>query len=114
MVQISFEEMPKVLSALNDKIDKLESLVIANQSEPTDRWFDLNDLIDYLPERPAKATLYNKVQNRVIPFHRKGKKLFFLKSEIDEWLKEGRVRTKNEIKERASDYLAKKKGGSYA
>ncbi|MDR1342763.1 MAG: helix-turn-helix domain-containing protein [Prevotellaceae bacterium] len=30
---------------------------------------------------------------RSIPYHKKGKKLMFLKSEIDNWLKEGRRKT---------------------
>ena len=38
----------------------------------------------------------NNPQNR-IPVHKDGKKLCFLRSEIDRWLSSGRIKTKDEI-----------------
>jgi len=75
---------------------------------PTDTWFDLPGLCQYLPDKPAKPTIYAKVQGRLIPFHKKGKKLFFLKSEIDAWLKTGRRSTAIEIEAQADEYFTSK------
>lgn len=42
----------------------------------------------------SKGTIYNKVSKNEIPFHKKGKKgrLYFIPSEILEWIKEGEFR----------------------
>jgi len=34
----------------------------------------------------SKSTIYKKVSNREIPFHKIGKKTIFVKDEIDEWI----------------------------
>ena len=53
----------------------------------TDVWFDLGELCQYHPDKPSKPTVYGWVNARTIPVHKGGKKLRFLKSEIDNWLK---------------------------
>jgi hypothetical protein len=45
----------------------------------------------------------------IIPVHKGGKKLRFLKSEIDSWLKQGRKKTFAEIATEADCYLLTKK-----
>lgn len=45
----------------------------------------------------AKQTLYGFTCNREIPFIKKGKKLYFRKSELEKWVSEGRKKTKDEI-----------------
>ncbi|MCY1719585.1 helix-turn-helix domain-containing protein [Prolixibacteraceae bacterium Z1-6] len=47
-------------------------------------------LRNYLPESPARQTIYGWVNNRMIPFEKHGSRLFFRKSSIDEWLENGR------------------------
>ena len=49
-------------------------------------WFLMDDLCGYLPERPSKSTIYSWVSKKSIPFYKRGKRLLFLKSEIDNWL----------------------------
>jgi hypothetical protein len=88
------------------RFNRLESLIIDNfklvcqntMSEyGHDRWLDLNEYCNYNPAKPTKATVYSQVHDGIIPYHKKGKKLFFLKSEIDQWLKEGRRKTVAEL-----------------
>lgn len=57
------------------------------------------------PTTPAKPTVYAWIGQRSIPYHKKGKKLMFLKSEIDSWLKEGRRKTAAEIQAEAKQYV---------
>jgi len=57
------------------------------------------DLIGY-----RKTSIYGLVKKNQIPYHKKGK-LFFLKSEINEWLKSGKKATPTDIKKRANEYL---------
>ena len=102
---------PELETLIENSIKKVLS---AQKSEPQpdpDRWLDLTELCNYLPDKPVKPTVYGWVHHSLIPCHKKGKKLFFLKSEIDNWLKQGRKKTVNEIATEADDYLKKNKGG---
>lgn len=100
--QISFDELPKAVNQINKQLQRIESLLLRKKEEPKDKWFDLNDLVDYDPEKRTKATFYSYIHKREIPFHKRGKKLTFLKSEIDEWLKSHRKQTLEEIKNTVS------------
>jgi excisionase family DNA binding protein len=77
----------------------------------TDSWFDLNELCIYHPDKPSKPTVYGWVNAGTIPVHKGGKKLRFLKSEIDNWLRQGRKKTLAETASEAESYLLTKKGG---
>ena len=114
MEHLSFDKLPEAVAQLYRKLSNIETLLYqqANSSKPEDRWFDLDELIAYDPEKRSKPTFYRYVQEQEIPFHKKGKKLTFLKSEIDNWLKQGRKKTTAEIEEEAESLLlTKKKGG---
>ena len=88
---------------LSDQIIKslIESGLI-NQSEHSestgDQWLNVEDLCKYLPDHPCRNTVYKWKRKGIIPFHKRSKHLYFLKSEIDAWLKSGRGMTRNEIK----------------
>lgn len=57
----------------------------------------------------SKSYLYKLIMGRELPFYKKGKKIFFLKSEIIEWIKTGRIKTRHEIEIEASTYIATRK-----
>ena len=63
--------------------DQNENKVTGNE------WLNLTELCEYLPDKPSKATIYGWVHFKKIPYYKKGKALFFKKSEIDRWLQEG-------------------------
>lgn len=110
---ITFEQLPEKVGFLIDSVKEIKKLLIeqAKEHEPNpDQWFDVSELCDYLPDKPVRVTIYEKVQKRLIPFRRSGKKLIFLKSEIDQWLKEGRQKTIKEIALEADEYSSKKRG----
>lgn len=73
-----------------------------------DQWFSIDDLIKYLPDKPVKSTVYLWTHSLTIPFHKKGKKLTFLKSEIDNWIKSGRKKTAIELKAETDQDLLNK------
>jgi hypothetical protein len=107
---ITFENVPqKVFEIFQQNEEILEHLRRLNPPQQTDQWFDLNELCNYLPDNPATATVYGKIKE--IPHHKQGKKLYFLKSEIDNWLMQGRKKTFAETASEADAYLLKRKGG---
>lgn len=112
---ISFNDMPQALAYLIGKVDKLETLLSAQTTakvEPADRWFNLQELCEYLPDRPARQTVYGWIGQHAIPYHKKGKKLQFLKSEIDAWLKTDKRKTAAELQAEAIQFINAKRGGT--
>ena len=55
------------------------------------------------------ATLYEKTSRKLIPHFKKGNKLYFNTSDLEMWIKQGKVKTANEIDIEATNYLLKKK-----
>ena len=94
-------------------IEKAVSKTLAAlEREPApdpERWFDIHELAGYLPDKPAVPTIYGYVHRRTIPYHKKSKKLYFLKSEIDDWLRSGRQLTNTEA-EAAAVRILKRRG----
>lgn len=112
--QLTFNDMPQALAYLINKVDKLETLLrnINNTpTEPSDRWFDMKELSAYLPDHPARQTVYGWISRHAIPYHKKGKKLQFLKAEIDSWLKTDKRKTVAELRVEALQFVNSKKGG---
>jgi excisionase family DNA binding protein len=96
---------------IENSIKKVLSTQQAEQPTETDRWFDLNELCIYHPDKPSKPTVYGWVNAGTVPVHKGGKKLRFLKSEIDNWLRQGRKKTLAETASEADKYLTKNKRG---
>ena len=109
----TFDQLPHAVAQLYEKLNSIERLLLERSSNPLpepDQWFDLNQLVEYDPERRTKATFYGYISQKTVPFHKKvgGKKLTFLKSEIDAWLKQGRIKTLDESSLEADTYLRKR------
>jgi predicted DNA-binding transcriptional regulator AlpA len=94
---------------IENSIRKVLNSQQANPATAGDEWFNLSQLCEYLSDHPKKSTIYGYVSAGIIPVHKSTKKLRFLKSEIDEWLKSGRRKTDSEIKAEAPSYLRKRK-----
>lgn len=67
-------------------------------------WMNVKDLCAYLPDHPCRNTVYIWVSKRRIPFykHIHSKHLYFLKSEISEWLRNSRHATYQELEAKIS------------
>jgi len=118
MNDLTLENLPKAFAQFLTEWQDAKKLLLENNSkylQEPDRWFDLPELCEYHPDKPAPATVYGWVHECKIPFH-KGigqKKLRFRKSEIDNWLSLGRNKTFAEAAAEANFYLSsnKMKGG---
>lgn len=78
-------------------------------SQDSDQWFDLDDLVTYDPAKRTKSTWYGIVSRNEVPYHKNGKYLIFLKSEIDEWLRKCRKKSKLELEAEADRLLINSK-----
>jgi phosphorylcholine metabolism protein LicD len=84
----TFETLPLQVAEIDKKLEKL--LALSEVKPDRDFLMTIEQLMDYLPERPARQTIYGKVNDRLIPFEKHGKRLYFRKSTIDTWLSNGR------------------------
>lgn len=113
MNKISFESVPATLAQLVEEVSELKQLLLekANQQQPEpDRWLTLTELCQYHPDKPSRATVYGWVNASLIPVHKTkgGKKLRFLKSEIDALLMADRKKTVSETEADAIAFLNRK------
>lgn len=107
----TLETMPTRLDILEDKINHpvslIEKLTVAEPVQ--DQWMDVDGLCSYHPDRPAMKTVYDWVTLRRVPYHKDGKRLRFLKPEIDAWLAGGYHKTDDEMQEAAVAYVNQKR-----
>jgi hypothetical protein len=94
-MEITFETLPSAVSELNRKVDLLLSQ--SKEKPEPDILFTIEQIIDYLPEHPARQTIYGWINDRKVPFEKHGKRLYFRKLQIDFWLSNGR-QTKKPLK----------------
>lgn len=115
MEQVTFENLPNAVTMLTKEVSELKRLLIEKQkqipTEQAEQWLDLNELIEYDPEKRTKPTWYSKISKGEVPYHKRGKKVYFLKSEIDAWLKAGKCKSNAEIEQEAEAYLSNNKKG---
>lgn len=88
MAEITFESLPRAVGELLQKVDLL---LAQYQSTPEpDRLLTIDELIGHLPEHPARQTIYQWVTDRKVPYEKYGKRLYFRRSAIDNWMANGR------------------------
>ena len=54
------------------------------------------------------STLYEKTAARLVPHFKKGNRLYFYRKDLEEWLREGRVKTQRELQGEASTFSLNK------
>lgn len=61
----------------------------------------------------AVPTLYSQVSKRLVPHSKRGKKLFFSKSELIQWIKDGNRKTLSDLQVDAEKFIStSKKNGT--
>ena len=88
------------IAILTKKIESLEALICANSKKEL---MTLEDVVAYTGYR--RSSLLTLVCHREIPVYKpRGGKLFFKRSEIDEWMFRNRQRTNEELRAEANTY----------
>ena len=110
---ITFEDLPKAMSWMMDKLNELDSKIdgLNNPTHniPTEQWMNLKELCEYSPSHPAEQTVYGWTSCHQIPFHKRGKRIMFLKSEIDAWLHDGKRKSQKELADEAAQFIKSKR-----
>lgn len=103
----TFEQLPAAVNQLNHKLETVLQLLKRQQpeSQSPGKLLTIEEAAQFL--NLAKPTIYRLVHLRQIPFNKpKGsKKLYFIKPELEAWIKTGRKRTVSEIEEQAESFV---------
>ena len=102
----------KLISDISERVTANILKAVSNEQlahEQYEQWFDLDELIKYDPEKRKKPTWYSKISKGEVPYHKRGKKVYFLKSEFDQWLRAGKRKSNAEIDKEAEAYLFNRK-----
>lgn len=110
----TWDSIPEILSILSGKMDainaKLDKLHENHKTPESNKKMDITELSKYIPGNPALQTIYQWCSKGLIPYHKPAKRLYFVQSEIDNWLMSKRRKSADELMDEAKQYI-KKKGG---
>ena len=104
-MELTFEQLPKAVATILESLERIENLLkqkneLANES---DKLFTVKETAEFL--NLAVPTIYGLIHKMEIPYSKQGKRLYFLKSDLFEWIKSGRRKTMAEIKIDADSYI---------
>jgi predicted DNA-binding transcriptional regulator AlpA len=105
LISLSLLELQSLIIDCVNRCLKYHEITNTAQPIESDRWLDINELCSYLPDKPTKATVYSWVHQGIIPNHKGNKKLSFLKSEIDTWLKQRKRKSFLEVQKEAEEFI---------
>jgi excisionase family DNA binding protein len=100
MKQFTFEDLPNIIGKLFVKLDKIEKLLKArkiNDSDNNEELLTIEGAAELL--KLSVATIYTKVCKNEIPVNKQGKRLYFYRAELLDWIKSGRIKTIAEIQQ---------------
>jgi excisionase family DNA binding protein len=111
MKPITFEQLPQAVSLLFDKLDTIEKLLASVNTNtvkpiPQDEFLSVQEAASFL--KLAVPTIHTMVSRAEIPANKAGKKLYFSKDELTDWIKQGRKKTAKELQADADNYLKSK------
>jgi|SRR5690554_7528370 len=108
MTAINFNDLPEAVAKLTTKVDKLYNVITSVQSKETaEEFLSVDETANFL--NLSKPTIYAKVARRELPFSKRGKRLYFNKTDLEKYIKDGRVKTVSEVEAEADQFLTSKK-----
>lgn len=109
--------MTNPFEIISNRLSNIESLLLdikhapqTTDTAPQDELLTIEQAADFLSL--SVPTLYAKTSTKAIPFMKRGKRLYFSRTELMEYLKAGRSKTRAEQIAEAGQHL-KMKGGAH-
>ena len=104
---VFFSMHPAALeSMIQHTVERALKAQTEQQQQPTetpDQLFSIDEAAEFL--KLSKPTLYSKVSRNELPYMKRGRRLYFSRTELTEYLKEGRRQSNAEIDAKAAEYL---------
>jgi len=97
MDTITFENLPAAVSLLLREVNAIKLCLQANPPETTDQIFTVTQAAEYLTL--SKSTIYSLVSDGVLPSLKRGKRVYFEKRALLDYLKAGRRKSYSQLAE---------------
>lgn len=110
MKEITFEQLPQAVSQLLVEVDQIKKLLQQNPHSylaEAEHPLTIQEAAKFL--KLAVPTVYTLVSQQTLPHSKKGKRLYFNKAELTEWIQSGRKKTVAEIEAGATAFLSTRK-----
>lgn len=101
-----------LISSISERVTANILKAVRNEQPTTDQpeqLLTIQEAAEFLSL--SVPTLYSKVSKGELPVMKQGKRLYFSRTELMEYIKEGRKKTNAEIEAEAEAYLSDKKKG---
>jgi excisionase family DNA binding protein len=106
---MKFEDLPVAISELLEKVDRIELYLKTVRSIQNQEGGELLNIADAGKLLGlSKNTIYKMVQKRILPHSKRGKRLYFLKEELMNWIKGGKKKTETELTAEAEEQFISK------
>ena len=102
-MNLTFEQLPEAVTNLTREVSALRQLLISKEqhTEQQEQFLTIQQAAEFLCL--TVPTIYSKVSRRKLPFMKQGKRLYFSKSELSDYLRRGKKATAAEME--ADNYL---------
>ena len=95
----------RILAAKIDGLEKKINLSIPKKKDDDNERMDVAAAQKYIPGHPAIQTIYGWTSSGNIPYHKIGKRIYFVKSELDEWLSRDQHKSEDDLCKEAEEYV---------
>lgn len=112
-VDLTFNDLPQAVTSLTKEVSELKRLLIERQEQPatkhSEQLLTIQEAAEFLSL--TVPTMYSKVSKGELPVMKRSKRLYFSRTELLEYLKDGRKKSNAEIEQEAKAYLLNNKKG---
>ena len=109
-MEITWEQLPKTVGLLCDKISSFEKLLLEKTNPPqseSDELLTVQDTAKFLSL--SVPTVYGLISKGELPVMKRSKRCYFSKIELINYLKQGRKKTNTEIQAEAEKHINRKR-----
>ena len=111
MSNLNFENLPLAVSQLHEKLINIEQILLNQKKVLPHEDQILNIQQAAILIKLSVPTVYGLVNRCAIPVSKQGKRLYFSKDELINWIKLGRKKTVQEISKEADEFIANRSIG---
>jgi excisionase family DNA binding protein len=109
MEKLHLEDLPTMMLSIKDSLNRIERILNERyiESKIGDEVFTVQKAAEFLSLKPS--TIYSLIRKRCIPTMKRNGRSYFLKTELLEYLKKGRVKTQADFETIANRLINKHK-----
>lgn len=107
------DQLQRAVLMLSYEIKEIKQLLIANQGNQPEKhsvFLTISDAAIFL--NLTVPTIYSKVSRGELPVMKRGKRLYFSREDLMQYIKEGKKKSTSEVEAEANAYLSNKKSAA--